>query len=257
MDTIIGIENRSNDRKYFTIVPNYILNHSNAIDKAIYIDMKRVAGENGLCFMTEETICKRNKIGKEQLHKSLKYLINNKWIEYVGTTPSKTRPIKTYKILDIWKQNTDFYQEKKIPSETTVSQEGKKDTACTSGKIPPGTGGIRRTNTKEELNTNGEPKGSGFKSISSLLRNRSPSPNVAITARGAKYSWQDVAVRWWTKLSLKGKPTASWFKLFRDDRKTIERACSFSQDSNSRDLEKLVYWKIGQIRKEKNDISKR
>jgi len=50
------IKDESNDRQYFTIIPNYILNHSSAIDKAIYIDMKRVAGENGRCFMTEKTM---------------------------------------------------------------------------------------------------------------------------------------------------------------------------------------------------------
>jgi len=115
--------------------------------------MKRVAGEDGRCFMTEETMCKRNRIGKETLHKSLKYLIDHKWIKFVGTTPSKTRPVKTYKVLDVWKQNSDFYQDKKIRSETALSKDTackQKDTAVLGGKIPPEKGGIRRTNNKEE-----------------------------------------------------------------------------------------------------------
>ena len=144
----------SSDKKYFTIVPNYILNHSSGIDKGLYLDMKRMAGENGICFMTEETMCKRNGIGKEQLHKSLKYLLDHKWIEFVGMTASKTRPIKTYKISDIWNTNNDFYRNKKIPSETAVSKDTackQKDTAQNSSMIPPEKGGIRRTNIKEEL----------------------------------------------------------------------------------------------------------
>ena len=145
-------EDNSSDRKYFTIIPNYVLNHSSAIDKAIYIDIKRSAGENGKCFMTEETMCKRNKIGKDKLHKSLKYLLKHKWIKYVGTTPAKTRSIKTYEILDIWGKNVNFYQDKKIPPRIGVSKDTAyktKDTAVLGGKIPPEKGGIRRSNIKK------------------------------------------------------------------------------------------------------------
>jgi len=144
----------SSDKKYFTIVPNYILNHSSGIDKGLYLDMKRMAGEDGLCFMTEETMCDRNGIGGKQLHKSLKYLLNHKWIEFVGTTPSKTRPIKTYKILNIWNQNVNFYDSKKIPSQSRVSKDTAPkeiDTAPKSSMIPPESICIRRTNNKEEL----------------------------------------------------------------------------------------------------------
>ena len=145
-------EDNSSDRKYFTIIPNYVLNHSSAIDKALYIDIKRAAGENGKCFMTEETMCKRNKIGKDKLHKSLKYLLKHKWIKYVGTTPAKTRSIKTYEILDIWGKNVNFYQDKKIPPRIGVSKDTAyktKDTAVLGGKIPPEKGGIRRSNIKK------------------------------------------------------------------------------------------------------------
>lgn len=150
----IKVIDDSGDRKYFTIVPNYILNHSSGIDKGLYLDMKRMAGEDGICFMKEETMCKRNGIGEKQLHKSLKYLLDHKWIEFVGTTPSKTRPIKTYKILNIWNQNANYYNNKKIPSESGVSLDNpqkEKDTLPKQDKIPAESRGILRTNTKEEL----------------------------------------------------------------------------------------------------------
>ena len=145
-------EDNSSDRKYFTIIPNYVLNHSSAIDKAIYIDIKRSAGENGKCFMTEETMCKRNGIGEKKLHKSLKYLLEHKWIEFVGMTSGKTRPIKTYKVNDIWKRNVDFYNKEKIPSESGVfkdTRQKEEDTLQKTDKIPFERGGIRRSNIKK------------------------------------------------------------------------------------------------------------
>jgi len=161
-------EDETQDRKYFTIVPNYILNHSSATDKALYIDIKRAAGENGRCFMTEETMCNRNGIGKKQLHKSLKYLLDHKWIKFVGMTPAKTRPIKTYIILDIWKKNVDFYQDKKIPSQSRVSKDTvqeEKDSVQESSKILFRRRGIRRTSLRRTIKNNTRKKYSSIKDI--------------------------------------------------------------------------------------------
>lgn len=252
-DERIKLIDDSSDHKYFTIVPNFILNHSSAIDKAIYLEMKRAAGDNGLCFMTEETMCKRNGIGKDTLHKSIKYLIIHKWVEFVGMTPSKTRPIKTYKILNIWKQNTDFYNDKKIVPETAVSLNAihkVKDTAVLDGMIPPEKGGIRRTNDKEELRTNGEANASGFKGMASL-RDVLSRHGVLREKRkgGATYKWQDDAVRFWSKLKLSGSPTAGWFRIFKLNAVTASRACEWVSDSGGQDLEKLTYWAFNQFKK--------
>jgi DNA-binding PadR family transcriptional regulator len=122
----------SGDRKYFTIVPNYILNHSTATDQALYLQMKRYAGEDGKCFVTQETLCKKLGIGRKALLKSLKYLLDHKWIEAIGLSGGKTRPIKTYKINDIWKENIEYYE--KIPSQRQVSSGG--DTVQKNSKIP-------------------------------------------------------------------------------------------------------------------------
>jgi hypothetical protein len=150
---MIKIEDNSNDKLYFTMVPNFVLNHSSAVDQALYLQMKRVAGEDGNCFMTEETMCRKLGIGQKKLHKSLKYLIKHKWIEFIGMTPSKTRPIKTYRITDIWGLNATFYSKKKIPLKSGVSKDTsqkEKDTLQKKGMIPAKSNGIRRTNIKEE-----------------------------------------------------------------------------------------------------------
>lgn len=161
-------KDKTNDRKYFTIVPNYVLNHSDAITKALYLDIKRAAGENGLSFMTEETMCKKNGIGEKRLHKALKYLLAHKWIEFVGMTPSKTRPIKTYKVNDIWKKNIEFYNNKKIPSESRVSKDThqeEQDTRQKQDKILVKSGGIRRIILKRTNKKNVRKKYSSPKDI--------------------------------------------------------------------------------------------
>ena len=250
------IIDESNDHKYFTIVPNYILNHSSGIDKGLYLDMKRMAGENGLCFMTEETMCKRNGIGKKQLHKSLKYLLGHKWIKFVGMTANKTRPIKTYKINDIWKLNNDFYNNKKIPSQRAVSKDTvckEKDTDQKSSMIPPESICIRRTNNKEELIKKElrtvNAKAFGLKSIGEVLKDKV----IVKKSGGASYEWQDAAVQGWKAIGLKGTPSKGWFREYKFYRELMERAVSFSCDANGKDPEKLTYWKLNQLRKAKNE----
>ncbi len=151
------LTDNSNDRKYFTIIPNYVLNHSSAIDQALYLQMKRAAGEDGVCFITQKHMCERLGIGKDKLRTSLKYLTEHKWIEFVGTTESRTRPINTYKINDIWDLNVDYYQKKKISPKSALSLKAKDKTQKTGDKtqirhkIRPETDPLRRTNIKEEL----------------------------------------------------------------------------------------------------------
>lgn len=135
----IKIQDESGDKKYFTQLPNIILNHSTANDQALYMQMKRFAGEDGKCFATQETLCKKLGIGTKAYNKSLEYLLKRKWIKYEGMTQGKTRPIKTYSVVDIWKQNIMEYE--KILVESTVSfdkeilVESKGDTCQKHSKI--------------------------------------------------------------------------------------------------------------------------
>lgn len=129
----------SGDRKFFTIIPNFILNHSTAIDQALYLQMKRYAGEGGKCFATEQTLCKQLGIGRKALHNSLKYLIEHGWIDKVGLSSGKTRPINTYKVNDIWKENIEHYKkivsERAVSSNTKDSAQKEEDSVQKSSKI--------------------------------------------------------------------------------------------------------------------------
>ena len=139
-NTKLKFLDESGDRKYFTQIPNYIANHSTAVDQALYFQMKRYAGEDGKCFATQETLMKKLGIGKWAYRKSLKYLLEKNWIRFVGMTGGKTRPIKTYAMVDIWKINIMEYEE--IPARMAVSLEKEipasldKDTGQNGSKIP-------------------------------------------------------------------------------------------------------------------------
>ena len=122
------IQDGSNDRRYFTIVPNYILNHSTMWDREVYIQMKRIAGEQGTCWTSRKTLAEQCGVSTRRLDKSIKYLIEHEWIKPIGTkrvgTAGGTQQVNEYKITDLWNLNNKYYQDKGIAPETTPSDKG-------------------------------------------------------------------------------------------------------------------------------------
>ena len=114
MDEEIKVGDESGDKKYFTMLPNYILNHSTANDQALYMQMKKVAGENGRCFVSERKLMEKLGIGEKALKKSIQYLLKREWIKGNGYVIAQTaggmQKVKAYKIVDIWKENVSHYQ---------------------------------------------------------------------------------------------------------------------------------------------------
>jgi hypothetical protein len=109
------IRDNSQDKKYFTIIPNYIANHSTANDQALYFQMKRLVGdEEKICYASEKYLKKQLKIGSKALKKSIKYLLEHGWIEHAGTRETMTeggrQKINTYIVKDIWKMNMEYFQ---------------------------------------------------------------------------------------------------------------------------------------------------
>jgi len=101
------------DREYFTIVPNYIVNHSTIWEQGIYLTMKRFAGEERTCFASQGTIAERLKISRPTVSKTIKKLIKRGWVKETGKKIGKTQSIKEYLIVDLWKANMDFYRSTK------------------------------------------------------------------------------------------------------------------------------------------------
>jgi len=145
MNEELHIEDGSNDRMYFTMVPNYILNHSSATDQALYLQMKRFAGEKsggGYCTASKKTLMEKLKIGKAALNESLKYLTEHKWVENIGSrkvmTNGGAQDVQIYRVNDIWKLNADYYQggAKSAPLEGKGGAENAKGGA-ESATSPP------------------------------------------------------------------------------------------------------------------------
>ena len=108
------IQDQSNDKQYFTIIPNYIANHSSANDQALYFQMKRYAEEKGKCFASEKLLMDKLKIGNKALKKSIKYLTEHEWISLIGKEKIETtggkQERKVYVVNDIWEMNNNFYK---------------------------------------------------------------------------------------------------------------------------------------------------
>lgn len=111
------IEDDSGDRKYFTIIPNYILNHSTANDQALYLQMKRIAGEKGTCEAGYRYFTKQLGIGQKGYIKALTYLLDHKWISFVGKkqimTQGGVQSVNVYKVNDLWELNNQHFSSKK------------------------------------------------------------------------------------------------------------------------------------------------
>lgn len=156
----IKIEDESGDKKYFTIIPNYILNHSTLWDREVYIQMKKIAGENGTCWTSRNTLAKQCGMSPRRLDKSIQYLVSHSWIKTIGkkevSTKGGKQEVNEYKIIDLWDTNNSFYQDKNkgvalktIPLSKGVARMQRGSTDDTKG-IAPGA-------TKEEpLNNNQE-----------------------------------------------------------------------------------------------------
>jgi len=110
----VKIEDESGDKKYFTIVPNYILNHSTANAQALYLQLKRLAGENGVACCGSRYLQKQLGMTHNTIKKEFGYLLKKGWIKSDGEkdvmTDGGIQKIKSYKIIDLWHINIKEYQ---------------------------------------------------------------------------------------------------------------------------------------------------
>lgn len=124
----LHIQDGSMDKDYFTIIPNYVLNHSTHWDREVYIQMKKIAGDSGSCWMSQKTLAKQCGLSVNRLKESIKYLLEHKWIKKIGTKEVETKGgkqfINEYKITNLWKINGEFYKSKGVSSHDTPLYKG-------------------------------------------------------------------------------------------------------------------------------------
>ena len=112
----LNIDDGSGDKEFFTIIPNYILNHSTGPDQALYLQLKRLAGDkkSNYCYPSFRYLKKQLKVGESSLKKSFKYIIDHRWVDNLGKRRVRTKGgyqwVNSYKINNIWKLNMDYYR---------------------------------------------------------------------------------------------------------------------------------------------------
>ena len=163
------VVDEAGDRKYFTIIPNYILNHSTATAQALYMQLKRLAGEEGSAFPSMKYLMEQLGVSKPTVRKEIKYLLDKGWITEGGFVSVKThggnQKIMSYRIVDLWQKNAEFYKGGKndTPLENDKGGKNKSGLHAQRGeKIIP----LRRTIIKEDLFITTPPK--KFSSLSEI-----------------------------------------------------------------------------------------
>jgi DNA-binding PadR family transcriptional regulator len=144
-NTTFNIKDESSDKAYFSIVPNYIINHSSLEERGFYLTLKRIAGEHGAVYYSARELGAKCGISKNTVYRLLRSLLKRGWIKESGTIPAKTKPRMTYSIVDLWQLNADFYRSKKIVPKQRQSQSSKKIVAAE------GQTSSQMRDTKEEL----------------------------------------------------------------------------------------------------------
>ena len=132
MQNKFKIIDESGDRKYFTIIPNYIVNHSTIYEQAIYLYMKRVAGENGTCWSSAQEIGEQLGCARNTVSKYRNKLVKRGWIKCIGKK-GRTRPTDEYKIVDLWELNVNFYAKK----DSSTVEQSKKDSSTGEKIVQP------------------------------------------------------------------------------------------------------------------------
>lgn len=144
-----NIKDESQERKYFSIVPNFIVNHSTLEERGFYLTLKRIAGEYGSVRYSARDLAKMCGISDDTVYRLLASLIKRGWIRTAGKIPTGHKPRQTYSIVDLWKKNIDFY------SQTEENRTGavNENKVAPERDIKPQTKDTEEEPVKEEIYT--------------------------------------------------------------------------------------------------------
>jgi hypothetical protein len=126
------ITDNSGDKKYFAIIPYYIVDHSSAYEQSLYLVMKRIASEEGTCWASAITIGKIMKISPNTVRKYQGELLKKGWVRIVGRK-GKTKPTNEFEIVDLWKLNMDYYSKK----ESSVGEQSFEENSTGEKIVQP------------------------------------------------------------------------------------------------------------------------
>jgi len=107
----LSFSDKSNDKKYFAIIPYYIVNHSTAYEQSLYLIMKRKAGEEtqGRCFASLNYLAQNMGVHKNTVTKTIKKLLKRGWIKEINPIIVPGGKVRCFIIIDLWELNMKFY----------------------------------------------------------------------------------------------------------------------------------------------------
>jgi len=109
----LALIDKSGDRRYFTMIPNLLWAPElqlTAHDILLYATIKRIAGENGTCFMGTRALAQEAKMSVGQVSKSKKALVRAGLIHIVSKRRAEDHlPVDHITIRDIWERNVRYF----------------------------------------------------------------------------------------------------------------------------------------------------
>lgn len=108
----------SGDRKYFSMIPHTIVNHSTVYEQSLYLVMKRIAGEKSTCWASSSELAKRMGVSRNTVVKYREQLEKRGWIKNVGVkrTGNTNQWVTEYALVDLWKENLEYIEKLKVSS---------------------------------------------------------------------------------------------------------------------------------------------
>ena len=106
----LNLKDESGDKKYFTQLPNMIVNHSTAYEQSLYWIMKRLAGEGGNCYASLNFLAKKMGVHKTTVSKTIAKLLERKWVKEVSPKKIKGGTVRQFLIIDLWPRNVKEYE---------------------------------------------------------------------------------------------------------------------------------------------------
>lgn len=105
------------ERAWFTMIPNCIDDHMDldVYSFRLYVHLRRVAGEDGICFQSTNTLKKWCKMSGHKIVESKKRLVKAGLIK-VNKVVAKNggRSCDHIRITNIWEHNFKYYSEEKV-----------------------------------------------------------------------------------------------------------------------------------------------
>ncbi len=169
MTNKFNIKDESGDRKYFTQIPNMIVNHSTAYEQSLYLIMKRIAGETGSCYASLNYLAGKMGVNRKTVARNINKLLKRKWIAEISPIKIRGGKVRQFIIIDLWKVNMKEYN------------SGAKKDIVEVGILFPEVG-LKRTQGGAVEDTKKNNKNNKEESVCLLLSNWNERQDIPITS---------------------------------------------------------------------------